>query len=135
MVMPMNTKILTGSVAGSVMMTLFSYVIDREKEIPLYSLLEGKVNKPGGLFIHLGAGFLFTSLYDIIWKNTKLKPTAATGLTFGGVNGLMSMILWRMITNARNNQQKLYRNLFLAHLMFGMSSAIGYRLGGRIKAA
>jgi hypothetical protein len=127
----MNVKILTGGITGSVMMTAFSYAVDREKEIALYNLLEGKVRKPGGWLIHTGAGFLFTSLYHVIWKNTKLKPTGMTGLAFGCVNGIMSMILWRMIADARGNQYKHYRNLFLTHLMFGMSSAIGYRLGGK----
>ena len=131
----MNAKILTGGITGSVMMTAFSYAVDRKKEIPLYNLLEGKVNTPGGWLIHMGAGFLFTSLYHVIWKNTRLKPTTITGLTFGSVNGIMSMILWRMIANARSNQYSLYRNLFLAHLIFGMSSAIGYRLGRTTKAA
>jgi hypothetical protein len=130
----MKANVLAGSVGGSVVMTVFSYVIDRESEIPLYNLLEGKVSGKSGWLIHLGAGFLFTSLYHVIWQNTRLKPTPVTGLAFGAVNGVMSTILWRFISDARDIQKKHYRNLFLTHLMFGRSAAICYRIGERLTA-
>jgi hypothetical protein len=138
-------KISAGALAGTSVMTAFSYLITNEKnrefrEPVLLGILLKKVipsmskknSTIGGWLIHYGVGFLFAAAYHQLWKRTKFNPTAFSGLMLGGINGVIGVAAWRATFKLHPDPPKiLYKNyyghLLLAHLVFGLGTAIGYR--------
>jgi hypothetical protein len=77
-------NILSGSVTGTVMMTMFSYLVSEKrkkffKEPVLLNVLLGEIKSsdlqrndknPEGFIIHYFVGLFFTAVYDQVWKKT-----------------------------------------------------------------
>jgi hypothetical protein len=144
----MNTaKILTGSVTGTLVMTMFSYLVSEKKnklfkEPALLNLLLGKVKSsdlhqnhknPEGWIIHYLVGLFFTVVYDQVWKKTKLNPSLKSGLLLGGINGLIAVAVWKTTFKLHPrppliDYKKYYNHLVLAHLVFGAFTVIGYKI-------
>jgi hypothetical protein len=138
-------KISAGAITGTTAMTAFSYVATSKEDkglrepvllgillkIALPKLSKNKTLVAGWL-VHYGIGFLFAAIYHQLWKRKILKPTALTGMMLGSVNGLIGTGLWKAILALHPRPPKIfykknYRHLLLAHLVFGMGTAIGYK--------
>jgi hypothetical protein len=84
-----------------------------------------------GWAAHYGVGLLFAELYGQIWEKTAVRPTATTGLVFGGLSGIAAILIWKFTLTIHPhppavNFTRFAVNLFLAHLVFGFAAALGY---------
>ena len=86
-----------------------------------------------GWIIHYTIGGLFNVAYDQLWKKSSLKPGAVNGFLLGAPSGLLGMAAWAILLHVHSNPphthlEKHLKQLFTAHLIFGISSAMTYRL-------
>lgn len=142
-------KTLLSSVMGTSTMTLFSYAASEKKHeqfkepVLLHKLfrrgllsLSGKRNGRGSRFdgwiLHYVAGFLFSTAYDRIWKETKVAPSIPSGIILGAISGLAGIAIWDLTFRMHPNPPKVnikdyYKHLMAAHVVFGIFAALGYR--------
>lgn len=135
---------------GTSTMTLFSYAAARKKDkqfeepVLLHKLfrrglssLSDKINGGGdrfdGWLLHYIAGFLFSTAYDRIWKETKVAPTVTSGVLLGAISGLAGIAIWNLTFKMHPDppdvdRKGYYKHLMAAHVIFGMFAALGYRL-------
>ena len=135
-------ELLIPSISGTSLMTLFSYIISGKEgknfsEPELLAALEKDMlpaiakpaAKPAGWTTHYAIGVLFTYLYQRAGKSSGSKPTVAKGLLFGAVSGLAGILMWKGMfalhpAPPRTHYAKFYRQLFIAHLVFGATVAV-----------
>ena len=127
-------------------MTMFSYIISRKqreqfREPVLLSILikrlisdkkYPKLNAHGWL-VHYTVGTTFCTLYDYVWRRSNLNPTLANGAIIGALTGVVGITGWHLTFQLhpdppKINLQKYYGHLLVAHVVFGMFAALGYRL-------
>ena len=139
------SKILTSSVGGTSLMSLFSYLISdskhknfREPEIlgELIKRVVPDVSKTqadiAGWALHYAAGTVFTGIYDQIWEKTSIKPSVKSGAILGAISGLAGIAIWRAAIAAHPNPpikdyNSYYKHLLLAHVFFGIAAAESYK--------
>lgn len=138
-------KIFTAGTAGTAVMTLFSYAVTKatkknflEPEIVAQLLNRAiPLNKHSaalaGWGSHLGIGYLFTSVYDKYLELKKTRPSLANALLLGTLGGVSGMLIWKAVFKAYPNLngvdlKNFYRQLFIAHLVFGAGVALAYEL-------
>ncbi|MCW3105383.1 MAG: hypothetical protein JWO09_3823 [Bacteroidetes bacterium] len=135
-------KAISAGIYGTTAMTAFSYALSvRKKSDFREPALLGKIlhrnglKKPAakisGWLVHYAVGFLFTLAYDAIWrkKNIRIVPS---GIVMGGICGLIGVAVWKATFRLQAvppliNYKKFYRQLIIAHLVFGYFSALGYK--------
>ena len=138
-------KVTVAATAGTVAMTAFSYAATHKENkefrepvvlAKLFKRLFPKVSDEksyvAGWLMHYGAGVAFATVYHQLFRKNILKPTVWNGLLLGGVNGLIGVAIWKATIKAHPTPPKIsykryYRHLLLAHLIFGIGTAIGYR--------
>src|SRR5690554_4222684 len=144
-------KIFFAGILGTSAMTLFSYLVSkrknknfREPEL-LGQLIERLPNKPSNLSaqiagwgIHYAIGISFMACYSEIWERTGIKPTLASGTFLGVANGVVVVTGWKLMFEAHPNPpakelKPFFGHLLLAHIVFGVFNAIGYKSTMRIK--
>ncbi|HZV68437.1 MAG TPA: hypothetical protein VFG10_02805 [Saprospiraceae bacterium] len=141
-----SRKVISSALTGTAFMTLFSYLVSdsknknfREPDVlanllrSLFPDFDKQHATVAGWSSHLAAGILFTTLYDLIWENTKIKPNLVSGLLFGAASGLVGILIWKISFEAHphppiKDLKTYFGHLMLAHLVFGASSAMGYNL-------
>lgn len=135
------------SIVGTSLMTVYSYWKAKkhreqfEEPIMLGKLVKRtipykitpKTSIIAGWLIHYAIGGLFNLTYDQFWKKSALKPGAINGFLLGAPSGLLGMAAWATILNMHSNPPRTHlakhlKQLFTAHLIFGISSAMTYRL-------
>lgn len=141
------TKIISGSISGTLFMTLFSYLISSRrryhfKEPIIFNLLLGRVDPleelkksnihKGGWLIHYLAGLFFSSINHQLWTNTRLIPGIKSGTLLGATNGIIGVIIWRLLFKFHPDSpnikfQEYYGHILAAHIIFGIFNALGYR--------
>jgi hypothetical protein len=138
-------KVVNAGLLATSFMTLFSYAYsflskDNTKEPQLLGKLIRRL-RPGipkraagvaGWAAHYGVGLLFAELYGRIWERTAINVNARSGLVFGGLSGIAAILIWKFTFAIHPfapavNFTSFALNLFLAHLVFGLFAAIGYR--------
>lgn len=128
-------------------MTAFSYLVSvshekqfREPEIlaKLLKRIIPALTSPTahitGWTLHYAVGFGFNIIYDLLWRKTPMKPGLRSGVLLGGASGFIGAAVWKMVFKLhpfppsveRNNY---YKHLLLAHVVFGIFSTLGYKLG------
>jgi len=140
------TKVITAGVIGTSMMTLFSYWVSKDKdkqfrEPALLAILlkrmlktnDDKVFLLSGWIIHYKVGLIFTVLYDQFWQKTNAKPSVANGMMLGILCGLFGKEVWKTVLRLHPNppaidRKAYFAHLVLAHAIFGIFAAIGYRI-------
>ena len=140
------TKIISAGIIATSMMTLFSYWISEDKDkqfrepallaILLKRILKSNNDKAfllSGWIIHYNVGLLFTLLYDQLWQKTKPKPSVANGMMLGILCGLFGKEVWKTVLRLHPNpppidRKSYFSHLVLAHAIFGIFAALGYRL-------
>lgn len=142
-------KTLSAGTMGISAMTLFSYAVSQkrrkqfEEPVLLHKIVkrglfsgikkrDKGVSRLDGWLLHYAAGIFFSTIYDRIWKETKLKPALSTGMVLGAISGLAGIGIWDIILRIHPDPPELdkkeyYRHLMAAHVIFGVSAALGYR--------
>lgn len=139
-------KITIAALVGTSFMTAFSYVISesRKKQFREPELLNKLVRrlpisgisptKKGatGWVLHYVVGFMFNAFFDRIWQKSILKINTKSGLTLGAIFGLFGILIWKLTfkfhPNPPNiNLKEFFYQLFIAHLIFGYFSMLGYK--------
>lgn len=139
-------QIILGALAGSSLMTLFSYTVSRERDKQfrepeiineLISRAQVKItplkSSPLGWILHYLTGAVFTLGYYLFWKLTVFDPSLISGAILGAVNGVLGISVWiacfAMHSNPPDiNLKDYYRHLMIAHIIFGFGVALGYLL-------
>jgi len=137
-------KITSSAILGTTIMTAWSVIISKKsnkqfREPVLLNLLLRRLalknnvdaDSAAGWISHYLAGMAFTTIYDQVWQSR--KPTLLNSLFLGGVSGLAGIGIWELAFRLHPNpphidHKNYYRQLFIAHLIFGLFSALGYRL-------
>ena len=140
------TKVISAGIIGTSMMTLFSYLISEDKDkqfrepallaILLKRILKSNNDKTfllSGWIIHYNVGLLFTLLYDQLWQKTNAKPSVVNGMMLGILCGLFGKEVWKTVLRLHANpppidRKSYFSHLVLAHAIFGIFAALGYRL-------
>jgi hypothetical protein len=140
-------KILTATLLGTTLMTLFSYYLSsvrkkqfREPELLNESLVRLRImsfatskNHAAGWFIHYVVGLLFVVCYELVIRHTSLSPTLSFFALAGGLCGLIGIAGWHITLILLPNPpvvhlKEYYIQLFVAHILFGLGAYGGYRL-------
>lgn len=128
-------KILLPAIAGTSLMTVFSYVIaaleDKNFSEPeLLAHIEKRLLKapkkialPAGWVTHYGVGVIITLFFYLVRQNRNLKPAFKSSFVLGAVGGLSAIIAWKLAlkTLPRRSDsfyKKFYNQLFVAHFVF-----------------
>lgn len=135
-------KVFLSSFIGTLAMTAYSYFrAYQEKEQMEEPKLLGKMVqnlKPElpkaytvetGWLAHLGIGYLLTQLYAFRWRGK--NPGLKEGLKVGVPTGLAALAWWTAALKLHPNPpqtdlQKHRQQLFTAHLIFGVVTALVY---------
>ena len=139
-------KTLSSAIVGTSAMTLFSYLVSeskdknfREPEI-ISQLVErlpsGYSKTPAdiiGWCTHYSIGILFVVFYRELWRETKIKPSLISGALLGGLSGLVGITGWQGMFESHpnppsKNLKKYFGHLIIAHIVFGIFSAVTYKI-------
>lgn len=132
------------SVAATSAMTLFSYIISAKfrelyKEPVLLTFLLTKTNlelplqtkKVLAWLIHYAIGFIFVLAYQIIWVTPFLDISITSGFVLGCILGIIGIGGWMLLFKIADYKPKInfkgyYIQLFLAHIIFGLTVVAAY---------
>ena len=147
----MNPKgIIASGITGTSAMSAFSYAASevdyanfREPEVlgKLLQRLVPDMNRTvanvAGWNMHYAVGFAFTTAYDQIWKKTPVRPSVASGAVLGAISGLIGIAVWKLTFNMHpnppvKNLPKYFRHLLVAHIIFGIAAAEGYKRSKKV---
>lgn len=140
-------KILSSAIIGTSAMTLFSYLISESKNknfsepenlsqlikrLPKTSYSKSSADLTGWC-AHYAVGILFVAFYNELWKDKKIKPSLTSGALLGAVSGLAGVAAWQSMFEIHpnppaKNLKKYFGHLILAHVVFGVFSALTYNL-------
>ena len=133
--------ILAAGVTGTTFMTLFSEVVSEVKgsnynEAEILSELLNRITplnkqqaRVGGYLGHYTVGIGFAAAYAALLKATKSKPNLLNGIAYGAFSGLAGALIWHATFKAHPNPpgvnlKNYYKQLVLAHLVFGVFAAL-----------
>jgi hypothetical protein len=141
----MNIKqIFTAATAGTAVMTVFSYAVTKAAKknfiepvilgqlLKRITTLDKDTAMAAGWASHLGVGVVFTTIYDRYIQLRKTRPTLANAFLLGSLGGLTGIAVWHTTFKAHPNPpgvdlENFYKQLFLAHLIFGAGVALTYK--------
>jgi hypothetical protein len=137
-------KILIGALVGTSAMTGYSYLVsDNSHRQFREPVLLNKFMKRSGLpvqkesskgwILHYTTGLLFATAYHKLWRFSRLQPSIKMGAVLGAVSGLVGIGVWKLLYNfythpPQTHERKYYKQLFAAHIIFGVFTTMGYRL-------
>ncbi|AHM59508.1 hypothetical protein D770_06225 [Flammeovirgaceae bacterium 311] len=89
-------------------------------------------NKTTGFLLHYLAGAGFSAGYEYLWKPAVKLPTVLKGAAYGVLAGLTGVAIWEATirlreTPPRLNKGKYYTHLVLAHVVYGVTTALASR--------
>lgn len=139
-------KTLISAIVGTSAMTIFSYLVSasenknfREPEV-VGQLVERLPKSPSkesskiaGWVIHYTIGLSFVAFYNELWKRKIIKPSVTSGALLGAASGLVGITGWKGIFEVHpnppaKNLKPYFSHLMLAHVVFGVFSALSYKL-------
>jgi hypothetical protein len=141
-------EILSGAIAGTSVMTLYSYLLSesknkqfREPELlaillkRLFPRINKSTTRMEGWMLHYLVGLFFTSIYDRVWRKTK-GPSLSSALLLGAISGVVGISVWKKTFDLHPEPpliefKKYYGQLLVAHLVFGAFTALGYQVAGK----
>ena len=140
-------RITLAGITGTTFMTLFSYAIaeKRKKQFKEPELLNKLVKRASpnlerinkkhwlGWVMHYTVGFSFATAYDFLWRKTFVAPTMKNSLAMGAISGVLGVLAWKMVFKLHPNPpqthfEEFYKQLLVAHIIFGLFAKAGYRL-------
>lgn len=137
-------KIIAGTIIGTSVMTLFSYimsyVMDKQFKEPLLLnillqrsqfLKETTVPPISGWIIHYGMGSIFVTIYHFIWSLPPFEPTYSSGSLLGFISSFVGIATWSFVFNIHSNPPSIdfkahYLQLIISHVLFGLGATLGY---------
>jgi hypothetical protein len=135
-------QILIATFTATSAMTMFSYIVSASfKELykePLllkYLLIRFKIAVSDRLkeilawLIHYSIGFIFVLGYYILWAEGIITFKVIIGIYLGAVCGVIGIIGWIIMLKLARFERKAqdkgyYIQLFLAHIIFGVTAII-----------
>lgn len=143
-------KILFPTLLGTTAMTAFSYLVSKKKKrnfkepkvlAQMFERLPGGPDDDdgataAGFGAHYLAGLLFAVPYVYLWEKEILQPDLPTGAALGAASGLAGIAGWELMFKLHpspppKNKKRYFGHLMLAHIVFGVFSAAGYRMAIR----
>lgn len=139
-------KIISAAISGTSAMTLFSKAASAvkgnnfsEPEIlgrilcELMPDLKPQYARIAGWNIHYAVGFMFTMLYSKIIEERKRKTSLKSGIILGFLSGLVGIFVWKLVLGLSKSagvedKSSFYRHIWVAHLVFGAFTAVGYQM-------
>jgi Na+/proline symporter len=145
-------KIIIAGVAGTTLMTLYSYYkANKEKQqyrepvllnklINRSEVLPDKIhdNHPAGWVSHYAVGILFVTAYYLFWKKALHNPTPYRIAVVGALSGGVAIAAWKLMFASNdnppdNNRYGYYRQLFIAHIIFSISALAVYKISADVQ--
>lgn len=141
-----SKNILFSSIVGTSAMTLFSYLISesenknfREPEVlaKLIKRLPDNCSEEtaqiAGWGMHYTIGLLFVVMYSELWKQKNIDPTITSGILLGTASGIIGILAWKAMFETHpdppvKDLKDYFRHLLLAHVVFGVFSALAFKL-------
>jgi hypothetical protein len=142
----MNTikKVLVAGVTGTTFMTLFSDVVSKVKAsnyneaeilgelLNRITPLDKQQSRIAGYVGHYGMGQVFAAAYVAYLKKTNASPNLINGALYGALSGVAGAFIWHSTFKAHPNPpgvdlKNYYKQLVLAHVIFGVSAALVLR--------
>ena len=138
----MHSRVLLPAITGTSAMTVFSYLVSNAKdenyreplvlEILIKRLIKEGEDDTAAMMawsLHYFVGILFTYVYASISTAKKVHPSVMSGLCFGAVCGLVGIAGWNITFKLhpdppKKNLKKYFGHLFVAHLVFGVVTAL-----------
>ena len=139
-------KILVPAIAGTSAMTIFSYLVSASenknfREPKVLGQLVNRLFKSrlknsaqiAGWCLHYGIGLSFVAFYNELWKREKIEPSLTSGALLGATSGLVGITGWKGMFEFHpnpptKNLKQFFGHLMLAHVVFGVFSALTYNL-------
>lgn len=138
-------QIALGTILGTSIMTLFSYLISnwlnkQFKEPLLLNILlqrskfvDKDISPLSGWILHYAVGAIMVSIYHLIWTYTSINPTILIGSIFGFISGFPAVAVWKAVFTMHSNPPNIdfkahYMQLIIAHILFGIGAAAGYQI-------
>ena len=127
-------------------MTLFSYLVSESKnknfrEPEVLGKLINRLPTSGsmessqmvGWGMHYTIGILFVACYSELWERTKVKPSLPSGALLGAACGVVGVMGWKLMFEGHpnppaKNLKPFFGHLLLAHVVFGIFSALTYKV-------
>ena len=140
------TAIISGALIGTSMMTLFSYFLSKisDKNFSEPDLLNqllvnlqifefSKEPVMPGWILHYVVGFIFVAGFHVFWNVTTIDPSFLSGSILGLFCGFIGVTGWHLVLLLHPKPpsialKKYYIHLLVAHIIFGLGSAVGYKL-------
>lgn len=139
-------KLLVIGIVATTCMTLFSYILSnirnrqfREPELLNILLSKAtlfKVKLPQkssiGWIIHYLIGLIFVVIFEILWKLKFIPISITSGAIFGFIAGIIGVFGWKLFFYLSKKPSEItwnieyYLQLIVAHIIFGISTAILY---------
>ena len=139
-------KILISALVGTTAMTIFSYLVSASKKknfrepevvgqlierLPISPSKES--SKIAGWVMHYTIGISFVAFYNELWKRKTIKPSFTSGALLGAASGLAGITGWKGVFEVHpnppaKNLKLFFGHLMLAHVVFGVFSALTYKL-------
>jgi hypothetical protein len=135
------TEIIAAGITGTTFMTLFSEVVSEMKgsnynEAEIIGQLVNRITglekqqaRAVGYAAHATVGVSFAAIYAAVLKSAKVRPNLFNGLVYGLSSGLAGVLIWHATFKAHPNPpgvnlKNYYKQLVLAHLIFGVFTAL-----------
>lgn len=144
-------KILSASIIGTLAMTLYGNLISQNKSAderaPLllnmflgkkWTLFPGNGSYLDGRVMHYLAGLMFSIVYHRLNEDSSTKASFASALLLGGLLGMVAVELWKKAFEIHPDPppihfRQYYKDIFTAHVVFGIATMSGYCLPDLIK--
>ena len=89
-------------------------------------------SKIAGWITHYTIGISFVAFYNELWKRKIIKPTLTSGALIGAASGLVGITGWKGMFETHpnppaKNLKPFFGHLILAHVVFGVVSALTYK--------
>ena len=142
-------RILLAGLAGTTLMTAYSYAVAEKKrkqfkEPQILNKLLQRMDFPleiknkhhlAGWVLHYQVGIFFSIIYDLLWRKTSIRPTFINSVIMGAITGIFGILVWKTTFALHPNPpaihfKEYYRQLLIAHVLFGIFAKLGYQLPG-----
>ena len=138
-------KTLFSAIVGTTAMTIFSYWVSsaanknfREPKVlgQIIKCLPESHSKNSaqiaGWFLHYAVGVSFVAFYNELWRRKIIKPSLTSGALLGAASGLVGVTGWKGMFEVHpnppaKNLKQFLGHLMLAHVVFGVFSALTYK--------
>jgi hypothetical protein len=144
----LHVRILFDAIIATSLMTMFSYIFSilRKKQFKEPELLNDLLRRINlikgpnikkhatGWIIHYTVGWIFVTVYYLLFKNFQINPTLWVYTALGFICGIVGIAGWKVTFAIHPNPpdihfSEFYLHLLAAHIVFGIGAFMAYKLG------